>query len=178
MLSPYISQISLLSLLWAQHMGENEAIQPEECIEGSIDSSLISPNKEQIRLSHYLCLMHASKICVRGLSLVLGPYSLWSILTMLLIFFIFCMEISRLSNIGLVSVSCDSVPSNRKLTNIAFSDMNPFPMKLLRNRRALHLERLQGELRELEAQQREFVTESAQRKDLDTILVSEDDEEL
>ena len=68
--------------------------------------------------------------------------------------------------------------SNRKLTNIAFSDMNPFPMKLLRNRRALHLERLQGELRELEAQQREFVTESAQRKDLDTILVSEDDEEL
>jgi hypothetical protein len=56
--------------------------------------------------------------------------------------------------------------------------MNPFPMKLLRNRRALHLERLQGELRELEAQQREFVTESAQRKDLDTILVSEDDEEL
>lgn len=106
MLSPYISQISLLSLLWAQHMGENEAIQPEECIEGSIDSSLISPNKEQIRLSHYLCPMHASKICVRGLSLVLGPYSLWSILTMLLIFFIFCMEISRLSNIGLVSVSC------------------------------------------------------------------------
>lgn len=71
-----------------------------------------------------------------------------------------------------------SVPSNRKLTNIAFSDMNPFPMKLLKNRRVLHLERLQGELRELEAQQREFVTESAQRKDLDTILVSEDDEEL
>lgn len=73
-----------------------------------------------------------------------------------------------------------SVPSNRKLTNIAFSDMNPFPMKLLKNRRALHLERLQGELRELEVQQREFVTESAERKDkdLDTILVSEDDEDL
>uniref|UniRef100_A0A8C7U2C4 TBC1 domain family, member 2 n=1 Tax=Oncorhynchus mykiss TaxID=8022 RepID=A0A8C7U2C4_ONCMY len=71
-----------------------------------------------------------------------------------------------------------TISDGRKLTNIAFSDMNPFPMKLLRNRRALHLERLQGELRELEAQQREFVTESAQRKDLDTILVSEDDEEL
>ncbi|XP_024285188.2 TBC1 domain family member 2A isoform X1 [Oncorhynchus tshawytscha] len=71
-----------------------------------------------------------------------------------------------------------TISDGRKLTNIAFSDMNPFPMKLLRNRRALHLERLQGELRELEAQQREFVTESAQRKDLDTILASEDDEEL
>ncbi|XP_041696444.2 TBC1 domain family member 2A-like [Coregonus clupeaformis] len=73
-----------------------------------------------------------------------------------------------------------TIADGRKLTNIAFSDMNPFPMKLLRNRRALHLERLQGELKELEAQQREFVTESAERKDkdLDTILVSEDDEEL
>ncbi|CAB1337318.1 unnamed protein product [Coregonus sp. 'balchen'] len=73
-----------------------------------------------------------------------------------------------------------TISDGRKLTNIAFSDMNPFPMKLLRNRRALHLECLQGELRELEAQQREFVTESAERKDkdLDTILVSEDDEEL
>lgn len=57
--------------------------------------------------------------------------------------------------------------------------MNPFPGRLLRNRRALHLERLQGELRDLEEQQREFVTESAERKDkdLDT-MVSEDDEEL
>uniref|UniRef100_A0A673WMC9 TBC1 domain family member 2 n=1 Tax=Salmo trutta TaxID=8032 RepID=A0A673WMC9_SALTR len=73
-----------------------------------------------------------------------------------------------------------TISDGRKLTNIAFSDMNPFPMKLLKNRRALHLERLQGELRELEAQQREFVTESAERKDkdLDTILVSEDDEDL
>ncbi|XP_024238794.1 TBC1 domain family member 2A isoform X2 [Oncorhynchus tshawytscha] len=73
-----------------------------------------------------------------------------------------------------------TISDGRKLTNIAFSDMNPFPMKLLKNRRVLHLERLQGELRELEAQQREFVTESAERKDkdLDTILVSEDDEDL
>ncbi|XP_056137160.1 TBC1 domain family member 2A isoform X2 [Lampris incognitus] len=67
----------------------------------------------------------------------------------------------------------------RKLTGIAFSVMNPFPRRLLRNRRAVHLERLQGELRELEQQQKEFVTESAQRKDkeLDT-MVSEDDDEL
>lgn len=57
--------------------------------------------------------------------------------------------------------------------------MNPFPRRLLRNRRALHLERLQGELRELEEQQKQFVTEHAERKDkdLDT-MVSEDDEEL
>ncbi|XP_051275781.1 TBC1 domain family member 2A [Dicentrarchus labrax] len=72
-----------------------------------------------------------------------------------------------------------TISDGRKLTSIAFSDMNPFPGRLLRNRRALHLERLQGELRELEEQQREFVTESAERKDkeLDT-NVSEDDEEL
>lgn len=57
--------------------------------------------------------------------------------------------------------------------------MNPFPRRLLRNRRALHLERLQGELQQLEEQQKQFVTEHAERKDkeLDT-MVSEDDEEL
>lgn len=57
--------------------------------------------------------------------------------------------------------------------------MNPFPGRLLRNRRALHLDRLQGELQELEEQQREFVKESSEQKDkeLDT-LVSEDEEEL
>lgn len=72
-----------------------------------------------------------------------------------------------------------TISDGRKLISIAFNDMNPFPGRLLRNRRALHLERLQGELRELEEQQREFVTESAERKDkeLDT-MVSEDDEDL
>ncbi|KAM3866923.1 TBC1 domain family member 2A [Diretmus argenteus] len=72
-----------------------------------------------------------------------------------------------------------TISDGRKLTSIAFNDMNPFPGRLLRNRRAVHLERLQGELRELEEQQREFSTESAERKDkeLDT-MVSEDDDEL
>ncbi|XP_067454389.1 TBC1 domain family member 2A isoform X2 [Thunnus thynnus] len=72
-----------------------------------------------------------------------------------------------------------TISDSRKLTSIAFTVMNPFPGRLLRNRRALHLERLQGELQELEEQQRDFVTESAERKDkdLDT-MVSEDDEEL
>ncbi|XP_044060442.1 TBC1 domain family member 2A [Siniperca chuatsi] len=72
-----------------------------------------------------------------------------------------------------------TITDGRRLTGIAFSDMNPFPGRLLRNRRALHLERLQGELRELEEQQRQFVTESVVRKDkeLDNVA-SEDDEEL
>nr|XP_033478050.1 TBC1 domain family member 2A isoform X1 [Epinephelus lanceolatus]XP_033478135.1 TBC1 domain family member 2A isoform X1 [Epinephelus lanceolatus]XP_033478220.1 TBC1 domain family member 2A isoform X1 [Epinephelus lanceolatus] len=72
-----------------------------------------------------------------------------------------------------------TISDGRKLISVAFNDMNPFPGRLLRNRRAIHRERLQAELRELEEQQKEFVTESAERKDkeLDT-MVSEDDEEL
>ncbi|XP_074529776.1 TBC1 domain family member 2B [Halichoeres trimaculatus] len=72
-----------------------------------------------------------------------------------------------------------TISDSRKLISIAFSDMNPFPGRMLRNRRAFHLERLQAELRELEEQQRLFVTESAEHKDkeLDT-GVSEDDEDL
>ncbi|XP_034453708.1 TBC1 domain family member 2A isoform X2 [Hippoglossus hippoglossus] len=71
-----------------------------------------------------------------------------------------------------------TISDSRRLTSIAFSDMNPFPGRLLRNRRALHLERLQGELRELEKQQREFVTEIIEHKDkeLDTMVSEEDDE--
>ncbi|KAG9345508.1 hypothetical protein JZ751_008652 [Albula glossodonta] len=60
-----------------------------------------------------------------------------------------------------------TISDSRKLTNIAFNDMNPFPMKLLRSRRALHLERLQAELSELAKIQEEFVAESAERKDKD-----------
>uniref|UniRef100_A0A3B3X0X2 Rab-GAP TBC domain-containing protein n=1 Tax=Poecilia mexicana TaxID=48701 RepID=A0A3B3X0X2_9TELE len=71
-----------------------------------------------------------------------------------------------------------TVTDSRKLAAIAFCDMNPFPRRLLRNRRVLHLERLQGELQELEEQQKEFVTESAQRKDKELDPASEDDEEL
>ncbi|XP_032411122.1 TBC1 domain family member 2A isoform X2 [Xiphophorus hellerii] len=71
-----------------------------------------------------------------------------------------------------------TVTDSRKLAAIAFCDMNPFPRRLLRNRRALHLERLQGELQELEEQQKEFVTESAERKDKELDPASEDDDEL
>ncbi|KAI3351402.1 hypothetical protein L3Q82_020209 [Scortum barcoo] len=72
-----------------------------------------------------------------------------------------------------------TISDSRRLTSIAFCDMNPFPGRLLRNRRAFHLERLQGELRELEEQQREFGTESAVRKDKELdAMASEDDDEL
>lgn len=54
--------------------------------------------------------------------------------------------------------------------------MNPFPSRLLRNRRVLHLERLQAELEE---QHKEFITESVVRKDKELdVMVSEDDEDL
>ncbi|KAM7093610.1 TBC1 domain family member 2A isoform 1-T1 [Molossus nigricans] len=43
-----------------------------------------------------------------------------------------------------------TICNSRKLMNIAFSDMNPFPMKQLRQLRAAHRERLEAELRELE----------------------------
>lgn len=49
---------------------------------------------------------------------------------------------------------------------MAFKDMNPFPGRLLRSRRALHLQRLQGELQELEQQQkRDQVMARAERQD-------------
>ncbi|XP_036373295.1 TBC1 domain family member 2A-like isoform X1 [Megalops cyprinoides] len=71
-----------------------------------------------------------------------------------------------------------TVSDSRKLMSIAFNDMNPFPMRQVQGRRALHLERLRAELRDLERIQREFVTESAERKDkdLDT-AVSEDEDD-
>uniref|UniRef100_A0A3P8Q1H7 Uncharacterized protein n=1 Tax=Astatotilapia calliptera TaxID=8154 RepID=A0A3P8Q1H7_ASTCA len=70
------------------------------------------------------------------------------------------------------------VTTSQKLTSIAFNDMNPFPSRLLRNRRVLHLERLQAELRELEEQHKEFITESVVRKEKIDVMVSEDDEDL
>nr|XP_057920000.1 TBC1 domain family member 2A [Doryrhamphus excisus] len=72
-----------------------------------------------------------------------------------------------------------TISDGRKLMGIAFGDMNPFPGRLLRNRRAFHLERLQAELRELEEQQRTFEAVCGERKDkeLDN-TASEDEEEL
>lgn len=52
---------------------------------------------------------------------------------------------------------CDS----RKLMIIAFNDMNPFPMKQLRQLRAAHRERLEAELRELELLKAEYLQRRA-----------------
>ncbi|KAK1903886.1 TBC1 domain family member 2A [Dissostichus eleginoides] len=66
-----------------------------------------------------------------------------------------------------------TITDGRRLTSIAFSDMNPFPGRLLRNRRVLHLQRLQAELQDLEDQQEEFLTEN--RRDDNELDVSEDE---
>uniref|UniRef100_A0A3P9M1I4 TBC1 domain family, member 2 n=1 Tax=Oryzias latipes TaxID=8090 RepID=A0A3P9M1I4_ORYLA len=72
-----------------------------------------------------------------------------------------------------------TVSDSRRLSSIAFGDMNPFPRRLLRNRRVQHLERLQKELKELEELQKEFVTERAEHKDKELDMgASEDDEEI
>lgn len=54
-------------------------------------------------------------------------------------------------------------------------DLNPFPMKLLVNRRTLHLQRLQAELSELEKLQEEYASEDSQCKDKDLDLVISED---
>ncbi|XP_017341585.2 TBC1 domain family member 2A isoform X1 [Ictalurus punctatus] len=73
-----------------------------------------------------------------------------------------------------------TVTDGRKLTSIAFLDLNPFRMKHVRNRHAVHLQRLKAELRELEKLQKEYSSENSQRKDsiLDLDLIpSEDDDD-
>ncbi|KTF90472.1 hypothetical protein cypCar_00032246 [Cyprinus carpio] len=72
-----------------------------------------------------------------------------------------------------------TIADGRKLTSIAFNDMNPLPMKLLQNRRATHLERLHAEIKELEKLRKAYRAEQVQCKDkeLDT-LASEDEEEV
>ncbi|XP_004695716.2 PREDICTED: TBC1 domain family member 2B, partial [Condylura cristata] len=45
----------------------------------------------------------------------------------------------------------------RKLVSISFGDLNPFPLRQIRNRRAHHLERVRLELTELEAIREDFL---------------------
>ncbi|KTG44405.1 hypothetical protein cypCar_00026992, partial [Cyprinus carpio] len=73
----------------------------------------------------------------------------------------------------------NTIVDGRKLTSIAFNDMNPLPMKLLQNRRATHLERLHAEIKELENLRKAYKAEHVQckEKELDT-LASEDEEEV
>lgn len=73
----------------------------------------------------------------------------------------------------------NTIADGRKLTYIAFNDMNPLPMRLLQNRRSIHMERLHAEIKELENLQKAYKAEHVQCKDteLDS-LASEDEEEV
>ncbi|XP_061873521.1 TBC1 domain family member 2A isoform X2 [Colius striatus] len=70
------------------------------------------------------------------------------------------------------------ITDGRKLMNIAFNDLNPFPMKLLRNRRATHREELETELCELEQIKAAYVKERAEQgpQDLKEVVSEEEDE--
>ncbi|XP_041042605.1 TBC1 domain family member 2A isoform X3 [Carcharodon carcharias] len=57
-----------------------------------------------------------------------------------------------------------NISEGRKLMNIAFVEMNPFPLKLLQNRRTAHLEKLNAELSELERIREAYVKERVEQK--------------
>ncbi|XP_040860481.1 TBC1 domain family member 2A isoform X2 [Ochotona curzoniae] len=54
-----------------------------------------------------------------------------------------------------------TICNSRKLMNIAFHDMNPFPMKQLQQQRVAHRERLEAELRQLEQLKAEYLERQA-----------------
>ncbi|KAL7858220.1 hypothetical protein AOLI_G00183220 [Acnodon oligacanthus] len=64
----------------------------------------------------------------------------------------------------------------RKLMNMAFVDMNPFPLRQIQNRRTFHLEKVRLELTELEAIRQTFLRERETTQDGRT-LISDDDED-
>lgn len=65
---------------------------------------------------------------------------------------------------------------SRKLMNIAFVDMNPFPMRQIQNRRSFHLEKVRLELTELEAIRQTFLRERETNQD-GRSFVSDDEED-
>lgn len=67
-------------------------------------------------------------------------------------------------------------PPCRKLMNIAFVDMNPFPLRQIQNRRSFHLEKVRLELTELEAIRQTFLRERETSQDGRT-FVSDDEED-
>ncbi|NIG59175.1 TBC1 domain family, member 2 [Pontoporia blainvillei] len=71
-----------------------------------------------------------------------------------------------------------TICNSRKLMNIAFNDMNPFPMKQLRQLRMAHRERLEAELHELEELKAEYLeTRAAQGPAVPEGCTSEDEGE-
>ncbi|CAL8261923.1 unnamed protein product [Merluccius merluccius] len=69
-----------------------------------------------------------------------------------------------------------TILDSRKLMNVAFVDMNPFPMRQIQNRRSFHLEKVRLELTELEAIRQTFLREREDRQDRRT-FVSDDEED-
>ncbi|KAI5100506.1 TBC1 domain family member 2B isoform X1, partial [Silurus meridionalis] len=64
----------------------------------------------------------------------------------------------------------------RKLMQMAFVDMNPFPLRQIQNRRTFHLEKVRLELTELEAIRQTFLRERETSQDGRT-LISDDEED-
>ncbi|XP_047451636.1 TBC1 domain family member 2B [Mugil cephalus] len=69
-----------------------------------------------------------------------------------------------------------TILDSRKLMNIAFVEMNPFPMRLIQNRRSFHLEKVRLELTELEAIRQTFLRERETSQDRRS-FVSDDEED-
>lgn len=69
-----------------------------------------------------------------------------------------------------------TILDSRKLMNIAFGDMNPFPMRQIQNRRSFHLEKVRLELTELEAIRQTFLRERETSQDRRS-FVSDDEED-
>lgn len=80
----------------------------------------------------------------------------------------------------LVSSQCSPDASalcpTRKLISISFGDLNPFPLRQIRNRRAYHLEKVRLELTELEAIREDFLRERDTSPDKGE-LVSDEEED-
>lgn len=64
----------------------------------------------------------------------------------------------------------------RRLIAISFGDLNPFPLRQIRNRRAYHLEKVRLELTELEAIREDFLRERDSSPDKGE-LVSDEEED-
>ncbi|XP_066470090.1 TBC1 domain family member 2A [Tiliqua scincoides] len=72
-----------------------------------------------------------------------------------------------------------TICDGRKLMNIAFNDMNPFPMRLLQNRRGVHRLKLEAELRELEQIKAQYLKEQSEHASSHLNgVVSEDEEDV
>ncbi|XP_028307218.1 TBC1 domain family member 2B isoform X2 [Gouania willdenowi] len=69
-----------------------------------------------------------------------------------------------------------TILDSRKLMNIAFGDMNPFPMRQIQNRRSFHLEKVRLELTELEAIRQTFLRDRETSQERRS-FVSDDDED-